>query len=47
MLIPFRHAFEGEGSGPTFYVTTFRNLHACADVKVVFYALFYVFLACF
>ena len=47
MLVLFCHAFEGEGSGPTFYETTFRNLHACTDVKVVFYALFYVFLARF
>ena len=47
MLVPFHHAFEGEGSGPTFYETTFRNLRACTDVKVVFYALFYVFLAHF
>ena len=47
MLILFRRAFEGEGSGPTFYETTFRNLRACTDVKVVFYALFYVFLARF
>ena len=47
MLVPFHRAFEGEGSGPTFYETTFCNLRACTDVKVVFYALFYVFLARF
>ena len=47
MSVPFHRAFEGEGSSHTFYETTFRNLRACTDVKVVFYALFYVFLVHF
>ena len=43
MSVPFRRAFEGAGSNPISYKTTFLNLHTYIDVRVVFYALFYVF----